>query len=59
MVVLDWLQLPIFEQGGVLNLGSIPPHTVYNELESAGGTVASHTQACLDGRWGTREQFSS
>jgi len=22
------------------------------------GTVAGHTQACLDGGWGTREQFS-
>lgn len=21
--------------------------------------MAGHTQACLDGRWGTREQFSS
>lgn len=24
-----------------------------------GGTVARHTQACLDGRWGTRERFFS
>lgn len=23
------------------------------------GAVAGHTQACLDGGWGTREQFSS